>query len=177
MLTANEGQKTRTLSEQEIEQLFLENYDLVYAAAKSVTDNKHDAEDIVQVLFLKFLQQKSWPEVTANFKGYLYRVAVNEARTMIRSRKCLKEDDVFKDLDLELPLPGPDAADDDGEREKLWNAIARLKPDVAAVLLLHYEHSYSDEEIAEMRGESRGKIAMMLNRARTKLQEIIAGGV
>src|SRR2546426_10996790 len=61
MLTANEGQKTRTLSEQDV---------------------------------------------------------VNEARGMIRSRNCLKEDDVFKDL--EVPVPGPDAVDD-GERDKLWS--------------------------------------------------------
>ena len=173
MLRASESQKTRTLSEQEIEQLFVDHYDLLYAAAKSVTDNKHDAEDIVQTLYLKFVGQKFWPEITTNFKGYLYRVAVNEARGMLRSRNRLKEDDVFKDL--EVPLPAPDAVDD-GEREKLWSAIARLKPDVAAVLLLHYEHGYSDEDIADMRGESRGKIAMMLNRARTQLKEIIAKG-
>ena len=58
MLTASQSQKTRTLSEQEIEQLFVDHYDLLYAAAKSVTDNKHDAEDIVQTLFLKFVGQK-----------------------------------------------------------------------------------------------------------------------
>src|SRR6267143_3583157 len=79
MLTASESQKTRTLSEQEIEQLFVDHYDLLYAAAKSVAANKHDAEDIVQTLFLKFVGQKFWPEITTNFKGYLYRVAVNES--------------------------------------------------------------------------------------------------
>jgi len=102
MLTASQSQKTRTLSEQEIEQLFVDHYDLLYAAAKSVTDNKHDAEDIVQTLFLKFVGQKFWPEITTNFKGYLYRVAVNEARGMIRSRNRLKEIDtgaVFVSLD------------------------------------------------------------------------------
>jgi hypothetical protein len=75
MLTANEGQKTRTLSEQEIEQLFLDHYNLLYAAAKSVTNNKHDAEDIVQKLFLKFLQETWWPEMTTLQDG-LYRPAV-----------------------------------------------------------------------------------------------------
>ena len=79
-------------------------------------------------LFLKFVGQKFWPEITSNFKGYWYRVAVNEARGMIRSRNRLKEDDVFQDLEVPVPAPG---AVDDGEREKLWNVIARLKPDVA----------------------------------------------
>ena len=65
-MTASQSQKTRTLSEQEIEQLFVDHYDLLYAAAKSVTDNKHDAEDIVQTLFLKFVGQKFWPEITTN---------------------------------------------------------------------------------------------------------------
>ena len=45
-----------------------------------------------------------------------------------------------------------------------------------AVLLLHYEHEYSDSEIAEMRGESRSKIASMLSRAREQLKEILAKG-
>jgi RNA polymerase sigma-70 factor (ECF subfamily) len=152
----------------------VEHYDLLFASALRVTKNKADAEDVIQRLWIKWLKDKTRPSPSTNLKGYLYKAAENEARNFVRSRNSLKEDDVFQEL-AKVPVAGPDGAHD-AEREKLWKAIATLKPDVAAVLVLFYQEGYSAAEIAQKRGEKRTKIAMMIKRAQTQLQEVIAKG-
>ena len=60
---------------------------MVYRAAYSVTGDKQDAEDVLQTVFLKLIDQGRTLEFTTNPKGYLYRAAVNEARLLYRTRK------------------------------------------------------------------------------------------
>jgi RNA polymerase sigma factor (sigma-70 family) len=42
------------------------------------------------------------------------------------------------------------------------------------ILVLRYEHNYSDAEIAGMLGKSRGTVAVTLNRARARLKKLLA---
>jgi DNA-directed RNA polymerase specialized sigma24 family protein len=41
------------------------------------------------------------------------------------------------------------------------------------VLILRYEHNYSDAEIARLLGKSRGAVALMLYRARARLKRLL----
>jgi RNA polymerase sigma-70 factor (ECF subfamily) len=165
--------ETGGFSNQEIERLFLENYDALYAAAHRVVGNAEDAEDVVQNLFLKLLQSNQSgrpPEIGANPKGYLYRAAVNEARMLVRSRRRRKEVDGFEDI--EIPAPG-NGRMWDNIKDRLENVFASLKPEAAEIVELHYTHGYSDAEIAAMKGQSRVKIASILNRSRAKVQQLL----
>ena len=58
-------------------------------------------------------------------------------------------------------------------RERLLEAMAQLEPEQAEMLVLCYEHGYSDAQIAEMLGRKRGAVAMTLNRARARLKELM----
>jgi RNA polymerase sigma-70 factor (ECF subfamily) len=135
-----------------------------------VTGHQHDAEDIVEILFLKFLQCKARPEIRTNPKGYLYRAAVNESLNMIRSRARRKEDDGVENFEISDPGFG---RVNDNVRARLQDAFAKLKPDVLAMVILHYEHGYSDAEIGGMLGQPRGKIAMILSRSRERLMRVV----
>ena len=48
---------------QDLDQLFLENYQLVFRTAYGVTGRREDAEDVPQSLFLRLLQRGFPPEV------------------------------------------------------------------------------------------------------------------
>src|SRR5258705_8857535 len=78
--------KQSGLNQQEFEKLFSEHREMVYRAAYSVTGNKQDAQDVLQTVFLKLIDQGLMLESAANPKGYLYRAAINEARQKFRTR-------------------------------------------------------------------------------------------
>jgi len=145
----------------DFEELFRAHYELVYRTAYSVTGNRPDAEDVLQTIFLRLLRRLP-PDFDRNPKGYLYRAAINLSLNIIRTRRRQAPAD---DLDrLPAPVdPGPMPADDP-IRRALLDAIAQLKPRAVEILILHYEHDYSDAQIAHMLGTSRGTIAVTLYR-------------
>lgn len=158
-------------------EIFREHYQLIYRTAYSVTGSRQDAEDVVQAIFLRLLQRGT-PLEARTLKGYLYRAAVNEALSTLRSRKRYQaSEDVER---LHQPAHTPRDPGADGIRQVLLDAIAQLRPRAVEILILHYEHHYSDREIAKMLNTSRGTIAVTLYRARARLKKILtrslAGG-
>src|SRR5882672_4478830 len=69
-----------------LERVFTEHKDLVFRAAYRVTGNAGDAEDVLQVVFLRPLRQERPPEII-HMRAYLHRAAVNAALDLIRLRK------------------------------------------------------------------------------------------
>ena len=158
----------------EFEDLFREHYELVYRTAYSVTGNRHDAEDVLQTIFLRLLRRLP-ADFDRNPRGYLYRAAINLSLNTIRSRK---REAPAEALEL-MPAPGdpPPASADAVIRRTLLDAIAQLKPRAVEILILHYEHDYSDAQIARMLGTSRGTIAVTLYRTRARLKKLLSRAI
>ena len=172
MSTARAFGVTKGLLEQEFEQLFHEHYPLVYRTAYSVTGRAEDAEDVVQTIFLRLYRRRDGAAgLKKNPKAYLYRAAVNEAISTVRLRRrhILTGDDSEFDRPVEPVRPAQDAA----LRRQFLEALAKLNPKAVEILILRYEHSYSDAEIAEMLGTSRASIAVQLHRARAWLKKFM----
>jgi RNA polymerase sigma factor (sigma-70 family) len=53
--------------------------------------------------------------------------------------------------------------------------MSQLHPGAVEMLVLRYEHGYSDAEIAKLLGKSRGVVAVGLYRARAKLRKLLSG--
>ena len=156
---------------QEFEETFREHAPMIYRTAYSVTRTPQDAEDVVQTLFLGMLRRGIPEGLKENPRAYLYRAAVNLSINAVRLRSRH-----VPITDAEL-LSTPDnektpEADADMQR-RLANAIARLNPRAVEVLILRYEHNYSDAEIAKLLGKSRGAVALMLYRARARLKSLL----
>src|SRR6266481_7799987 len=79
--------KQTGMNQQEFEELFCKYRQLVYRAAYTVTGRRQDAQDVLQTLFLRLLDQGFNQEFIKNPAAYLYQTAVNEARQMFRARK------------------------------------------------------------------------------------------
>src|SRR5437660_1110261 len=67
--------------------LFRAHHSLVYRTACRITGNPADAEDVLQVLFLRLLQGQSKTDLQPNPRGYLHRATVNISLDIVRSRK------------------------------------------------------------------------------------------
>jgi RNA polymerase sigma-70 factor (ECF subfamily) len=156
---------------QEFEELFREHYALVHRTAYSVTGSLEDAEDVVQTLFLRLIRRGLPPGCRENPKAYLYRAAVNMALDAVRSRRRHITTSVSDRLDVpdETGRPNPESA----IQGPLVEAIAQLNPTAVEMLILRYEHHYSDAEIGKLLGKSRGVVAVTLYRARARLKKLL----
>ena len=172
MAIATVRKQNDALWEREVEDLFREHYAFMYRAAHALLGRTADAEDVVQNLFLKFVQNELRPEVRKNPRGYLCRAAVNESLNIIRSRKRRRETDGVERLEVPAPCTG---RVNDNVRKKLRDAFSEIQPGTLEILILRYEHGYSDAEIARMFGHRRGKVAMILSCSRAQLQELMEG--
>ena len=108
MATTIASRFTSGALEQVLEELFREHWQLVYRAAFSVLRNRHDAEDVLQNIFLKLFERELPADLPRNLPGYFYRAAVNASLNVVRSRK---NEVVTADFHP-LRAPMPDAASD-----------------------------------------------------------------
>lgn len=160
----------------ELEEVFREHHRLVYRTAYSVTGRRQDAEDVLQTIFLRLLRRGLPPGFSKNPQGYLYRAAVNLSLNVMRTRNREHVVDGAERLLVAVPAPGS-APDDAGLEKRLLTAIAQLKPRAVEILILHYEHDYSDADIAKMLGTTRGTIAVALYRARGRLKKLLGQNI
>jgi RNA polymerase sigma-70 factor (ECF subfamily) len=164
MLTAVDSQRIR-----QFETIFKAHAQLMYRTAYGVLGTHHDAEDVVQTIFLKLIRQEFPPDLEKNPEAYLYRAAVNASLSTIRNRRH----EVLVESWQELETPAPIDIGDRERHRRLYEAMAELKPDAAQIVILRYMHNKSDAEIARMLGKSRGAIALKLFRSRMKLKKLL----
>jgi len=153
---------------EEFEELFRDHHVLVFRTAYSVTGNAQDAEDVLQTIFLRIIRREFPPSLRKNPKAYLYRAAINVSLNVIRSRRH----EIAGEL-MEMPIAAVESNWSDELRKNLSRAITLLKPRAVEILVLHYEHNYSDAEIAKMLGTSRGTVAVSLYRSRKRLRKLL----
>jgi RNA polymerase sigma-70 factor, ECF subfamily len=151
---------------QELEQMFQEHHGLVYRAAYRITGNAEDAEDVLQILFLRLLRRGQALDSESNPKGYLHRAAVNIALDIVRLRK--------HGVPADDSIPGEsDPAASQRIREIVAHALAELSPKLAELFVLKHVEGFDNNELAKLIGTSRGAVAVMLFRARTRLKKSI----
>ena len=157
--------------EQDIEELFEEHHQLVCRTAYSITGRVEDAEDVLQMLFVKLMQRGLPRGFHKNPKGYLYRAAVNASLDLIRARNRRSAVEAANPLSL-----GDSLGSDERENlfiDRLRSALTKLKPRAVEILVLHYKFDYTDAEIAKMLGTSRGAVAINLYRSRARLKRLL----
>jgi len=146
---------------------------MVYRTAYGVTGRHEDAEDVLQNVFLALVRR----EVPQNFakspEAYLYRSAVNHSINVIRSRQRQRLVDDERLLEVPYFSHSDDNVDRDLLNQRLYEAIAELKPEHAQILILRYMHHKTETAIARMFGVSRGTIAIKLFRSRMRLRKIL----
>jgi RNA polymerase sigma-70 factor, ECF subfamily len=161
--------------EREFEDIFREHHDMVFRTAYGVLGNSVDAEDVVQNIFLRLLDRGISPDLTRNPAGYLYKAAVNESLNLIRSRKRLVFVTDSERIEAQTAPEPPESAEEIHRR--LYEAVSKLSPGSAHIVVLRYVHKYSDAEIAKLLGTSRGTIAVTLYRARARLRKWISASL
>ncbi len=163
------------------EQLIRQYDRQIFRIARHITQNKEDAEDIVQDTFLKAYQKLHQFQGNSKFYTWLVRIAVNESLMRLRKRRNSKTVSMDEDMQTEegsVPrdfadwTPDPEQQYGQGELgEILRKTIAGLSPGFRSVFTLRDVENLSTEETAEALGLSVPAVKSRLLRARLQLRE------
>jgi len=152
----------------------------IFRLAQNITQNKEDAEDVMQEAFLKSYQHLGEFQGNSRFYTWLVRIAVNQALMKLRKRRpnqvSLDEEvDTGEDTmprEVEDWGPSPEERYKQAELGTILNStIAELEPPFRIVFQLRDIEELSTEETAEALGLSIPAVKSRLLRARLKLRQ------
>lgn len=166
------------------EYLFGKYREKVYTVAFRFVHNKEDALEITQEVFLRVHQGLGSFKTDSKFFTWIYRITVNRAIDLVRSRKSRRtvplEGAVEGGRPLGEVLPDPQSSNPSDLlvrkelSESLFNAVESLSAKHRMVFVLHAIENLSYKEIAEVVGCTLGTVMSRLFYARRKLQQILA---
>src|SRR5690349_14551546 len=136
------------------------------------------AEDVAQEAFLRVCDRIGQFDRRRPFGPWFYRIVVNLAqRAAARAARQTPFDNLAADgaPTLEELLadsaPGPEAQAEQAEtRERLWQALGRLRPEQRAAVVERYYLGLSEAEMAARGGLKVGTVKWRLHAARTRLR-------
>lgn len=130
------------------------------------------AEDAAQEAFIRAWQHLPDYRPQAPFRSWLYRIALNAARDLLRRERETVDVD---DLPLAAPEEGPASAAERHERAAMVQRAVLALPEASrAVIILREYEGLSYKEIAEALDIPLGTVMSRLNYARTQLRQTLA---
>ena len=144
--------------------------DRVFGIALRITGDRADALDATQDTFVSVFRQAGTFRAEAAFTTWLYRVAVNACRDLLRRRRRLPEP---TEEVPERPRPGIATEDLVGLRLDLAEALAQLPAEYRDALLMHDLRALPYEEIAQATGVALGTVKSRISRGRRRLAELL----
>lgn len=136
----------------------------VYGYVCSIVRDEHEAEDIVQNVFMKLMRVlPKYEQRGVPFSAWLFRVARNVALDHMRARRAIPCEEVHD----------RDHHDTDGQFERelcLRDALANLSIEQRRVVLWRHLLGLSPVEIAEALGRTEGSIHALHHRGRRAIQ-------
>jgi RNA polymerase sigma-70 factor (ECF subfamily) len=153
----------------------------IFRLAQHVTQNREDAEDVLQETFMKAYEHLDQFKGDSKFYTWIVRIAVNQALMKLRRRKTDKSVSLDETIDTgedtvvrEIAAWGEDP-EQQLSREELGGildtAIQSLEPLYRSVFVLRDIEELSTEETAEALGLSVPAVKSRLLRARLQLRE------
>ena len=153
----------------------------IFRLALHITQNREDAEDVLQESFLKAYEHLDQFQGQSKFYTWIVRIAVNQALMKLRKRKSDRSVSLDETIDTgEDNLSREIAAWDENPEQKysrdelqriLTSAIDGLAPIYRAVFVLRDIDGLSTEEAAEALELSVPAVKSRLLRARLQLRE------
>ncbi len=153
----------------------------IFRLAQHVTQNREDAEDVLQETFMKAHEHLDQFQGNSKFYTWIVRIAVNQALMKLRRRKTDKSVSLDEAIDTgEDTIVREIAAWDENPEQRfsreelgaiLDMAVENLEPPYRSVFELRDIEELSTEETADALGLSIPAVKSRLLRARLQLRE------
>jgi RNA polymerase sigma-70 factor, ECF subfamily len=147
--------------------LYVRHADGVNACIRRMVQDRHEAEDLTQAVFVKLIRViHTYEDRGLPFAAWINRVARNTALDHLRASRVVPVEEVRP----------PDSSSDDTDYERLWSlreALEELPETQREVLVLRHIAGLSPSEIAERLGRSEGSVHGLHHRARGALRSAL----
>jgi RNA polymerase sigma-70 factor (sigma-E family) len=152
------------------EDFFHDNYERLLRAMYLATGNRHEAEDLAQDAMARVLERWDRVREVEDPVGYVYRVALNRRRSLLRRLAV----GVRK-----APGPQPDPAGEPmtavEDRDAIRRALQALPDTQREALVLCDWLGMTDSEAGAVLRISAGAVRTRLHRARAAMRESLGG--
>jgi RNA polymerase sigma factor (sigma-70 family) len=143
----------------------------MYNVGYRITGSEEEAQDVLQEAFTSAFRNLDYYRGDAAFGAWLKRIVINKALTALQKRKYDRiPDDETWDVAED---PAPEDYADRLTVERVKNGIQQLPDGYRAVLSLYLLEGYDHQEIAEIMKISESTSKSQLNRAKSKLRELL----
>ena len=143
----------------------------IYRVCYRFVDNREDAMDLAQEVFIKAFEHLSTFRRESSLKTWLYRIAMNHCLNHVK-----KNSKQFVEVSDAIGSIQPSVHSDLEEREQralFRRLVAKLPPKQKAILEMRIHEQLSYEEIASMSGRSISTIKASVFFALEKLRKLL----
>jgi RNA polymerase sigma-70 factor, ECF subfamily len=170
------------LPDMTFEDLALPLFDQLYNFAHWLTQDRPEAEDLVQETYAKALRGFSGFQPGTNFRAWIFRILRNSFLTSRTGLKSTESVEAYGYESIASADPSPEAfLIAQSDRERVRAALGELSVPFREILLLCDVEEMSYEEIAQVLTIPPGTVMSRLHRARkalrARLLEKSPGGV
>ena len=154
---------------------------LVFNLALQYCQNRQDAEEITQDVFVKIFDKWQTFRKDADLKTWIYRITINQSLDFLKYKQrkkrsfiisLLSSDSSYKENLLpDFDHPGI-LMEQDESLKILMQKIYRLPKNQKTVILLKIE-GLTQREVAEIMKLSEGAVESLFQRAKTSLKKIL----
>ncbi len=141
---------------------------MLFRLAISRVNNREEAEDVVQDVFLKYLAYYPKLKDEEHTRAWLVRVTINASNDSLRRMKRR----TFVSFDTVAEIAADESVSP--ELRITMDQHSALPDKIRVVIILHYLEGYQVKEVASMLGISLSACKMRLARGRKMLGNIVA---
>jgi len=156
-------------------QLVLRYQSYVFTLVLRFTDNREDAEEISQDVFVKAYRSLADFRGDAKFSTWLYTIVRTSCITFLRKKRLptasLDNEKTLMQVESRESDIGANLVEQKSRHAMLNAAIRLLSPDDSQILTLFYKGEQSLEEIGRIMGLEPNTVKVKLHRARNRLKE------
>lgn len=156
------------MDRKEFEQEILPMYRRMYAVCVTIVRDRDEASDAVQEAFAKLWEHRDLLDNVNSYEAYAMTTVKHICVNRLRISSSL-DDSIDKTSE---PSTDDDQVEDRSEVELVKRLMSQLPPGQRKILTLSSIGVYSNQEIAEITGESEANVRQLLSRARKKLKEL-----
>lgn len=154
-------------SEEEICRVIESYADMVRRICFVHLKNRHDTEDVFQIVYMKYLLYSGAFESQEHERAWFARVTINACTDWLRKLSRRKW--------VPLEFVNEEAAAMEAEEGELLEIVLKLPEKYRNVIYLYYYEKYSAVEIAKILGKKENTIYTWLSRAKNMLRQKLGG--
>ncbi len=132
----------------------------IYRIAYLRTGNTHDAEDIMQDVFVRYIKNAPCFDSTEHEKAWFIRTTVNRTKSFFTSAWMRRT----------VPLEDDITVYDEYDENTLLDEVMKLPKDISTAIHLYYYEDMSVKEICDAIGKSESAVKSLLFRGRKLLK-------